>query len=81
MSIDDLAVESGMCVSHCEHGGVCILDLGHKGIHDSEYCQWTDQEAISKEEADRKVAQIPGGPEFLAMESMFASLFEGSDDD
>ena len=40
------------CNSYCVHGGICILGQGHKGKHDSEYCQWTDEEAISKEKAD-----------------------------
>jgi hypothetical protein len=40
------------CNSYCTHGGVCILDKNHEGQHDSRYCQWTDEEAISKEKAD-----------------------------
>jgi hypothetical protein len=42
-----------ICNSHCSHGGVCILTENHEEKHDSRYCQWTDEEAISKEEADQ----------------------------
>ena len=45
------------CDSHCEHGGVCVLDAGHDGLHDSEYCTWTDTEAIPKEDADNLLRQ------------------------
>jgi hypothetical protein len=40
------------CRSYCEHGGVCILDEGHEGLHDSDYCQWDDEHALTKEAAD-----------------------------
>lgn len=40
------------CVSYCSHGGVCILDAGHEGQHDSDYCQWGDSEALDKTTAD-----------------------------
>mgnify|MGYP001570767654 CR=1 FL=1 len=40
------------CQSCCQHGGACVLDAGHDGPHDSEYCTWTDVEAMPKEEAD-----------------------------
>jgi hypothetical protein len=40
------------CDSYCEHGGVCDLDLGHEGLHDSRYCQWDDAHALSKADAD-----------------------------
>lgn len=43
------------CETYCEHGGICELDKGHEGLHDSRYCQWTDNEAIGKEEADRRL--------------------------
>ena len=40
------------CDSYCEHGGVCELDTGHDGQHDSRYCKWTDAEALDKADAD-----------------------------
>jgi hypothetical protein len=39
-------------MSYCEHGGTCELDEGHVGLHDSSYCQWTNEKAIDKETAD-----------------------------
>lgn len=42
--------EHGSCESYCEHGGICTLDEGHEGMHNSGYCQWS--KGISKEEAD-----------------------------
>jgi hypothetical protein len=45
-------MKSPMCMSYCSHGGGCILDNYHDGDHDSLFCQWTDDEAISKEKAD-----------------------------
>jgi hypothetical protein len=40
------------CSTYCSHGGVCTLSRGHDGLHDSRYCKWSDEEAISREEAD-----------------------------
>lgn len=40
------------CGSCCPHGGICPMDSGHDGPHDSGYCTWTDDEAISRVEAD-----------------------------
>jgi hypothetical protein len=40
------------CESYCSHGGICALSHGHDGRHDSVYCTWSDEEAISKEDAD-----------------------------
>lgn len=40
------------CDHRCGHGGTCVLPLEHNGLHDSRYCQWTDEESIPKEEAD-----------------------------
>lgn len=42
----------GVCGSNCQHGGCCVLDTGHAGDHDSNYCQWTDAEALSDIESD-----------------------------
>jgi hypothetical protein len=41
-----------MCNAYCSHGGRCVLDDGHEGLHDSEYCQWSDAESLTKEAAD-----------------------------
>jgi hypothetical protein len=41
-----------ICDSYCNHGGCCILPKNHIEKHDSRYCQWTDDEAISKEKAN-----------------------------
>ena len=50
------------CWSYCSHGGVCVLDADHEGLHDSEYCQWADAEALTKDAADalflRKVGDV-----------------------
>lgn len=40
------------CESYCSHGGVCELEAGHEGRHDSRYCQWSDDEALDKGTAD-----------------------------
>lgn len=40
------------CISYCSHGGCCMLDAGHEGLHDSTYCTWSDAEAVTEEEAD-----------------------------
>jgi hypothetical protein len=45
----------GNCPACCSHGGVCVLDKGHLGLHDSRYCTWNDSEGLSKEEADALV--------------------------
>ena len=48
------------CMSYCEHGGVCMLENGHKGLHDSRYCQWDDEHSLTKDEADEiMVAKNP----------------------
>lgn len=41
-----------LCGRCCSHGGCCILDNGHAGPHDTGYCQWPDEESISRAEAD-----------------------------
>jgi len=60
------------CNSYCSHGGVCELEDGHEGQHDSRYCQWSDDEALDKDEADRRLMQkgreqgVPTFAQFLA---------------
>lgn len=45
-----------LCESYCSHGGACPLPPGHEGRHDSGYCQWTDDEAITREQAQQILA-------------------------
>lgn len=40
------------CDSYCQHGGVCVLNLGHEGLHTSRYCEWDDAHALDRETAD-----------------------------
>jgi len=47
------------CGSYCEHGGVCILPAGHGGLHDSRFCQWDDEHALTEEEADALMRRNP----------------------
>lgn len=49
------------CESFCSHGGVCALEPGHDGLHDSRYCTWTDDEAIDREAADELLLDHPNG--------------------
>jgi hypothetical protein len=49
------------CFTYCSHGGVCELSAGHEGLHDSGYCQWSDNDAISRAEADARLTAT--GPE------------------
>lgn len=40
------------CFSCCPHGGLCDLKPGHEGLHCvSGHCVWSDDEAITREEA------------------------------
>lgn len=52
-------MESKFCMKYCPHGGVCVLKPNHSGLHSTrnelnyeEYCEWADEECISKQEAD-----------------------------
>ena len=52
-------MESKFCMKYCPHGGVCMQEPNHDGLHstksplnDEEYCEWTDEECIPKQEAD-----------------------------
>lgn len=49
--------EHNPCISYCEHGGICVLDNGHSDLHNSEYCQWSDTEALEKAEADKRMME------------------------
>lgn len=50
-----------MCETYCSHGGVCELEQGHEGQHDSRYCQWGDDESLSRDEANAVLETKPGG--------------------
>lgn len=63
---DDDSCDECDCHSYCSHGGYCTLDNGHEGQHDSGYCQWSDEDSLSKPEADdviRKTAREQGFPD------------------
>mgnify|MGYP001613965037 CR=1 FL=1 len=47
------------CDNYCQHGGVCILDKDHSGLHDSHYCQW--EESRGKAEGDRIMCERAPG--------------------
>ena len=57
------------CETYCSHGGVCELDAGHEGPHDSGYCTWTNEEAISRDAADELLAAR--GPEGRAVQLLW----------
>jgi hypothetical protein len=57
----------GMCESYCSHGGICELDANHPPPHDSFFCKWTDDEALSRADADAVLAGKTGGAEVVAM--------------
>jgi hypothetical protein len=62
------------CQSYCEHGGVCELDEGHDGLHDSSYCKWDDAHAIPKADADAKARAIPGGEAVVMLEDLTRAM-------
>lgn len=65
-----------ICDSYCSHGGRCTRDPGHDGDHDSDYCTWTDAEALTKDQADTLLAAKPGGREYLDYMDPIASAIE-----
>ena len=64
------------CHSYCKHGGVCTLEPGHEGKHNSTYCDWTDEEALTRDQANDVLALDPAG----AAIAMFSALFDPNDD-
>lgn len=62
------------CQSYCSHGGQCVLMPGHVVKHKSQACEgdptaceWTDDEAISRAQADRLLMMRgPRGAAILA---------------
>lgn len=74
-----------LCKHYCSHGGRFSKNAGHSGLHDaSGYCQWPDNESVSREEAGRILAAKPGGRDYLGtmqpMEDMYDAML-GDDDD
>ena len=66
-----------MCQSYCSHGGRCTEERGHTTLHDSSgHCQWTDKEAISREEADALLARTQSGQDFLDIMQPLADMIE-----
>ena len=64
------------CLSNCEHGGICTLELAHPGLHDSDYCTWTDARALPKAEADAlfiRKAGKPGGIGVVAAQAILTT--------
>ena len=59
------------CNAYCSHGGICVLNAGHEGQHDTKYCQWGDEDSISKQEADSLLRTKPGGDLILLMSDLF----------
>lgn len=64
------------CGSNCEHGGVCVLRLGHKGLHDSRYCQWREEVSIPREEADAMMRKRGYPQALLDLENMLRTAIE-----
>jgi hypothetical protein len=64
------------CDSYCSHGGVCVLERGHELPHDSRYCQWTDDEALTKHEADAILIETDpvSGPAIVAVGDLLGSM-------
>jgi hypothetical protein len=61
-----------MCLACCPHGALCTLPPGHPPPHaavgsDGEVdCTWSEEESISRAEADRRVIAAGGGWEVAA---------------
>ncbi len=64
------------CDHYCTHGGRCVLDRGHDGLHDTRYCQWPDTESLNRQAADEVLAGKPDGQDFLDTFAPLADLFE-----
>lgn len=65
-----------LCKSYCSHGGRCVLDAGHDGLHDSRYCQWADAEALTREQADDVIGRTAQGRDFLDVLQPMADMIE-----
>jgi len=68
---------SYFCPSYCSHGGRCVLRPGHDGDHDSQYCTWTDGQALTREQADTVLAQgSEEGAFYVKYQAPLADLLE-----
>lgn len=47
------------CETYCEYGGICNLEKGHEGLHDTGYCKFA--KGTPKEVADSLFIQKAGG--------------------
>jgi uncharacterized Fe-S cluster protein YjdI len=65
-----------ICKSWCRHGGRCVLETGHTGLHDSRYCTWADTESLTRQQADAVLRQNPEGAAFLEYLQPLADLLE-----
>lgn len=73
-----MSVATGLCDSYCEHGGVCMREFGHDGLHDSKYCQWDDEHALSKEDANAVFrGKSPIAEAVIALTDVFEAIVEG----
>lgn len=70
-----------LCDSYCSHGGRCTKNPRHEGDHDSDYCTWTDAEALTHEQADAVLATKAGGQEYLDNLQPFADLLDNMYDE
>jgi hypothetical protein len=65
-----------LCDSYCSHGGRCERARGHGGLHDSSFCQWTDADALTREQADMVLMVTEGGRQYLATFGPLADMLE-----
>jgi hypothetical protein len=68
------------CDSYCEHGGVCELEKGHAGLHDSRYCQWDDEHALTKDAADEVLIRDnpETGPLIAGLDGLLRDVLKAS---
>ena len=57
--------ETFPCGRRCSHGGCCTLDGGHDGDHDTGFCTYSDDEALSDFDGDELFASR--NPEWAAL--------------
>lgn len=61
------------CNEYCSHGGICILNAGHSGQHETGYCKWDTADSITKSEADAIMSQTPTGALIVQMSDLFGA--------
>jgi hypothetical protein len=66
--------QAGHCESYCDHGGMCVLPLGHEGMHDSKYCTWPDADAVTREVADERLRDQPMGSLVLMAQELYERI-------